>query len=113
MQSPLPRALTYPLVNLSTRAQVETKKPEHAGESTVKTIKRIIRTDGWTTLYDGLSSSLVGIAVTNGIYYLFFEETRAVILRRRSKVVGALTTVESMLASFIAGCATSILSNPM
>ena len=57
-------AVTYPLVNLSTRAQVETK--QHGDQSTLATIRRIVKAEGIAGLFDGLESSIVGIAVTNG-----------------------------------------------
>ncbi|KAK4052072.1 hypothetical protein OIV83_002366 [Microbotryomycetes sp. JL201] len=100
------RAITYPLVNLSTRSQVAAKSE---GQATLQVIKN----DGIVGLYDGLTSSLLGIAITNGIYYLFFEETRAIVLRAKKGGKGTLSTLESMLTSAIAGAATSILSNPI
>ncbi|GAA6015714.1 hypothetical protein JCM8202_001091 [Rhodotorula sphaerocarpa] len=103
-------AVTYPLVNLSTRSQVEAKTKK---ESTRAAALKVIRRDGIAGLYDGLSSSLVGIAVTNGIYYLCFEEARSLVLRTRKGSKGALSTAESILVSAFAGAATSILSNPI
>lgn len=57
-----------PLVNLSTRAAVQTKK-EHL--TIPQAITKTIKEEGISGLYDGLSSSLAGIAVTNGVYYAF------------------------------------------
>ena len=57
-----------PLVNLSTRAAVQTKK-EHL--TIPQALAKTIKEDGISGLYDGLSSSLAGIAVTNGVYYAF------------------------------------------
>ncbi|KAK4699879.1 purine-nucleoside phosphorylase, partial [Phenoliferia sp. Uapishka_3] len=113
-------AMDDPLVNLSTRAQVAAK---HDAESVKDAMLKVIKQDGVAALYDGLTSSLLGIAITNGIYYLFslrqvlrgvqsFEEGRAMLLRRK-KTKAALSTLESMAASAIAGAATSILSNPI
>ncbi|KAF8138700.1 peroxisomal membrane protein PMP47B [Boletus edulis] len=78
-------SVTYPLVVLSTRAAVDSK---HDNKVTLDIIKR----EGFRGLYSGLSSSLVGIAVTNG---------------------RALSTAESILAGLIAGSATTIISNPI
>ncbi|POY76174.1 hypothetical protein BMF94_0897 [Rhodotorula taiwanensis] len=99
------RHVTYPLVNLSTRSQVEARTKK---ESTRAAALKVIQRDGIAGLYDGLSSSLVGIAVTNG-----FEEARALVLRSRKGTKGALSTAESILVSAFAGAATSILSNPI
>jgi len=114
----LAMAVTYPLVNISTRAQVETKKPEHANESALKTVQRIIKSEGIFALFDGLESSLIGIGITNFAFYQAFEESRAIILRAKagtqtSKSAHTLSTLESILASLIAGCVTAVVSNPI
>ncbi|GAA5886785.1 hypothetical protein JCM5296_006401 [Sporobolomyces johnsonii] len=103
-------AITYPLVNLSTRSQVAAKTEK---QSTRAAALKIIQRDGVVGLYDGLSSSLLGIAVTNGIYYLFFEEARAMVLKSRKSGKATLSTFESILVSAFAGAATSIMSNPI
>ncbi|BGP37503.1 hypothetical protein JCM10450v2_001408 [Rhodotorula kratochvilovae] len=103
-------AVTYPLVNLSTRSQVEAKTKR---ESTRSAVLKVIQRDGVAGLYDGLSSSLVGIAVTNGIYYLCFEEARNLVLRSRKGSRATLSMLESILVSAAAGCATSVMSNPI
>ncbi|KAI6047225.1 peroxisomal membrane protein PMP47B [Pisolithus marmoratus] len=100
---------TYPLVVLSTRAAVETK---NHSKTVVQTVLDIIKREGPQGFYSGLSSSLVGIAVTNGVYYYFYERSRGIILNSREGTK-ALSTLESILAGLIAGSATSIISNPI
>ena len=56
----------YPLITLSTRAQVESKR---AQSSTLDAARRIIKREGITGLYAGLESALFGISVTNFVYY--------------------------------------------
>ncbi|KAF8320723.1 mitochondrial carrier [Clavulina sp. PMI_390] len=103
--------LTYPLIFLSTRAAVQVK---NSNKSTYEAITDIIKSEGITGLYSGLNSSLLGIAVTNGFYYYFYEGTKEAFIARRPKGAShALTTLESMLAGSIAGSATSILVNPI
>ncbi|SGY69635.1 BQ5605_C004g03042 [Microbotryum silenes-dioicae] len=98
-------AMTYPLVNLSTRSQVAAREE---GQSTRAAALKVIKEDGIVGLYDGLSSSLLGIAITNG-----FEETRAHVMRARKDRRKALSTIECILTSAIAGAATSVFSNPI
>jgi len=100
---------TYPLIFISTRAAVETKNET---KSVYRTILDIIKREGVLGLYSGLDSSLLGIAVTNGVYYYFYERSRGIILRSRAGGKG-LSTLESILAGMIAGSATTILSNPI
>ena len=109
----LAMTLTYPLITLSTRAQVESKRAE---TSTLTAVRRIIDREGVTGLYAGLESALFGISVTNFVYYYWYEWTRsffekaAVTSGRASK---KLTTVESILAGAIAGSATVFMTNPI
>ncbi|KAK5938055.1 hypothetical protein PMZ80_009644 [Knufia obscura] len=109
----LAMTLTYPLITLSTRAQVESKR---ADTSTLDAIRHIVNREGISGLYAGLDSALFGISVTNFVYYYWYEWTRsffekaAVQSGRASK---KLTTVESMIAGAIAGSATVMLTNPI
>ncbi|KAF2084717.1 mitochondrial carrier [Saccharata proteae CBS 121410] len=98
----LSMALTYPLITLSTRAQVESKR---AHSSTLDAIRRIVHREGIAGLYAGLESALFGISVTNFVF-----EKAALTSGRASK---KLTTVESMIAGAIAGSATVLITNPI
>ncbi|OAA67865.1 peroxisomal membrane protein [Niveomyces insectorum RCEF 264] len=128
----LATVLTYPLITLSTRAQVEARR---AGDDTdaaapagdasrkvpsfVQAAKRIVAREGVRGLYAGLDSAIVGIGVTNFVYYYWYEWTRAALSRRaagtgaRARVAGQLTTLESMFAGALAGSATVVLTNPI
>ena len=109
-------ALTYPLANLSTRAAVSTKKGENL--SIRGAIVKTLKTEGVSGLYSGLSSSLIGIAITNGVFYQAYEETRSVLIRRRPKTPtsassAGLSTGEGIIAGVIAGSITTILTSPV
>ncbi|KAH8723541.1 mitochondrial carrier domain-containing protein [Phaeosphaeriaceae sp. PMI808] len=109
----LSMALTYPLITLSTRAQIESKR---AQSSTLDAARRIIKREGVTGLYAGLESALFGISVTNFVYYYWYEWTRSWFEKAAIKAGRAsmkLTTIESMMAGAIAGSATVLLTNPI
>jgi len=109
----LSMALTYPLITLSTRAQVESKRAETAF---LAAVQKIVAREGVSGLYSGLSSALFGISVTNFVYYYWYEWTRAFFEAAAEKAGRAskkLTTAESMIAGAIAGSATVILTNPI
>ena len=55
--------MTYPLITLSTRAQVDAKG-EH--RSFTAALKKILDKEGIPGLYSGLKSALFGIGITNG-----------------------------------------------
>ncbi|KAI0156425.1 mitochondrial carrier [Xylariaceae sp. FL1272] len=105
--------LTYPLITLSTRAQVESKRAETRFLSAVQ---RIVAREGISGLYSGLDSAVFGISVTNFVYYYWYEWMRAFFEAAATKSGRAskkLTTIESMLAGALAGSATVILTNPI
>ncbi|CAI4217275.1 unnamed protein product [Parascedosporium putredinis] len=109
----LSMALTYPLITLSTRAQVESKRAESKFSEAVQ---RIIAREGVAGLYAGMDSALFGISVTNFVYYYWYEWTRAFFENAATKAGRAtkkLTTVESMIAGALAGSATVIITNPI
>jgi len=104
----LSMALTYPLITLSTRAQVESKK---ADTNTLQAIKRIVDREGLAGLYAGLESALFGITVTNFVYYYWYEFSRDYFTRTHQK--SRLSTLESMAAGALAGSATVLITNPI
>ncbi|KAK6430986.1 hypothetical protein LTR95_012857 [Oleoguttula sp. CCFEE 5521] len=104
----LAMAITYPLITLSTRAQVESKR---AQTNTLQAIKRIIDREGFAGLYAGLESALFGITVTNFVYYYWYEFSRAFFQRRTQNA--RLSTLESMAAGALAGSATVLITNPI
>lgn len=124
----LSMALTYPLITLSTRGQVEKKK---AKGGTYAAAKRIVDREGIVGLYAGMESALFGIAVTNFVYYycmvvsnekqikdistdqiiLGYEFSRAFFQRTTKK--SYLSTWESMAAGALAGSATCFITNPI
>lgn len=106
----LSMVLTYPLITLSTRAQVESKRAQTAF---LASVRQIVAREGVSGLYAGLDSAVFGISVTNFVYYYWYEWTRAFFERRRRGQGGKLSTVESMIAGAIAGSATVILTNPI
>ena len=109
----LAMTLTYPLITLSTRAQVESKRAE---TSTLAAVRHIINREGISGLYAGLDSALFGISVTNFVYYYWYEWTRSFFEKAAIKAGRAskkLTTIESMLAGALAGSATVLITNPI
>jgi adenine nucleotide transporter 17 len=104
---------SYPLITLSTRAQVESKKAE---SKFVEAVQKIIAREGVSGLYSGINSALFGISVTNFIYYYWYEWTRAFFEKaatRAGRASKKLTTIEAMIAGAIAGSATVIITNPI
>ncbi|KAI1762766.1 mitochondrial carrier [Hypoxylon sp. FL1150] len=109
----LSMVLTYPLITLSTRAQVESKRAE---TPFLAAVRQIVAREGVSGLYAGLDSAVFGISVTNFVYYYWYEWTRGFFedaAARAGRASKKLTTVEAMIAGAIAGSATVILTNPI
>lgn len=102
--------LTYPLITLSTRSQVESRR---AKSTFLDATRRIIQREGVTGLYSGLESAIFGISVTNFVYYYWYEFSRGGLIRRKGGKAATLGVWENMLAGAIAGSATVLLTNPI
>ncbi|KAL7269381.1 hypothetical protein RUND412_007965 [Rhizina undulata] len=109
----LSMVLTYPLITLSTRSQVESKR---ASSSVLDATRRIIQREGLSGLYSGLDSAVFGISVTNFVYYYWYEWSRGAFEKAALKTGRSrakLTTLEAMAAGALAGSATVLLTNPI
>lgn len=110
-------AATYPLMAISTRAAVD--RSARPGESMLHAARKVLAEEGIRGLYDGLGSSLLGVGVSNFVYYFFFEAAREFIITSRrvthsaTASMGTLSTIESIVAGLISGTATAIVSNPI
>ncbi|XP_073396598.1 peroxisomal nicotinamide adenine dinucleotide carrier isoform X2 [Physcomitrium patens] len=133
------QVLTYPLQAVNTRQQAERKVkinvslqdveaalPTSNGypaqkeqRGTIREMFQVIQAEGWGGLYRGLMPSLVGTALSQGVYYYFYQllKNEAEARSRRSWKMGNADTSVGMLSSLIiaaiAGCANVLLTNPI
>ncbi|KAI9490787.1 mitochondrial carrier domain-containing protein [Zychaea mexicana] len=106
-------ALTYPLVSISSRLQVQKNDDsKDAYKNTADAFVKILAKEGPRGLYSGLSSGVFGIAVTNGVYYYCYEAVKAIF--EKAKGQGKpMSTGESMLSGAIAGSAVVLATHPI
>ncbi|KAJ1918292.1 hypothetical protein H4219_002689 [Mycoemilia scoparia] len=105
-------AITYPLITVSSRLQAQRNNTsESAYKGNLDAVKKIIAGEGIQGLFSGLESALFGSAVTNGVYYYFFEATKSAF--EKASKVAAMTTGQSMTAGAIAGAMTVLITNPI
>jgi len=100
--------VTYPLLTLTIRQAV---KKDNEKKSLYEILKQIIKDKKFLDLYSGLSSSIFGGAVTNGVYFFWYELAKSNI--RNATHHETMNTIESMLASTCAGTATTISTHPI
>lgn len=97
-------SLTYPLITIATRLQVQkNSSSKEAYKSTADAFFKILQKEGVPGLFSGLSSALFGIAVTNGIYYFWYETIRGhfeALARDKKQAVG---TLQTLLSGALAG----------
>ncbi|KAJ2487122.1 hypothetical protein EV174_000734 [Coemansia sp. RSA 2320] len=105
-------AATYPLITVGTRLQVQRSSNSAAAYAgNMDALRKILSTEGIAGLFSGLESAIFGAAVTNGVYYYFFEAVKAA-FERASKRKN-MSTVESMVSGAVAGAMTCIITNPI
>ncbi|KAF9972408.1 hypothetical protein BGZ73_004471 [Actinomortierella ambigua] len=101
-------ALTYPLITVSSRLQVQKDgKSKDAYKSGLDAVRKIVAKEGVRGLYSGLDSALFGISLTNYTYYYFYEFTKSIINKAQ------MSTLEQMSAGAVAGAATVMITNPV
>ncbi|KAJ3090961.1 hypothetical protein HK102_002085 [Quaeritorhiza haematococci] len=106
-------ALTYPLITISTRAAVQkNSNSQDAYKGQLDAFRKILKEEGMPGLYSGLSSAMFGIAVTQGVYFYWYELVKATFEKAAQKK-RAMTTIESIIAGALAGSATATLTNPI
>lgn len=77
----------------------------------VAALRKALNEGDLPDLFSGLKSALVGIGLTNGVYYYFYEWTRSTLSRATGR--RAMSTLESIAAGALAGAATVIITNPI
>lgn len=99
--------LVYPLDNARTRAHVR-RKP--APISSVSIMEEVIKTEGIGGLFSGMSTALIGVGVSWSVYYYLYTYIRQSLRRWKSE---SLSVIDNMIASFLAGVVSAIISNPI
>ncbi|KAI3635792.1 hypothetical protein MIR68_006430 [Amoeboaphelidium protococcarum] len=118
-------ALTYPLITVGTRLQIQQNK-KTGGQSDanqqykglVDAFQKIVKYEGVAGLYSGINSALFGIALTNGVYYYFYEFSKSQMLALKTTTTSSsslknLSVIENLLAGTLAGCLTVFITNPV
>lgn len=65
-------ALLYPLENLRLRLQVKDTS-ETPNQSVMEVFREIVEAEGVAGFYQGIESSLLGVAVSSGVYFFLYS----------------------------------------
>jgi len=78
--------------------------------NSVKFASEIISKEGISSLYNGMSSALVGSVISSGLYFLAYKYFKDLLVDKNfTKGI----VIDSMITSFLASCCTAIGSNPI
>lgn len=112
--------ITYPLQTVNTRQQTERDPKKQKNEhGTIEQMCQVVKQEGWTRLYGGLTPSLVGTAASQGVYYYFYQifrnKAEVTALERRKKGLGDGTVgmFSSLVVAALSGCVNVLLTNPI
>lgn len=101
-------AVTYPLITVGTRLQVQRNSQDtNSYTGNIDALQKILANEGISGLFSGLESAIFGAAVTNGVYYYFFETVKSAFNRK------TMSTGQSMVSGAVAGAMTCIITNPI
>ena len=84
--------------------------PDHY-HGTLDCIVRVCRTEGWHSLYTGLSSALVGVGVSSAVYFFWYHLFRSHLLRLRQR--GSLPALDNLLVASVAGALNIMCTLPI
>lgn len=97
-----------------------TSPPAPVHMSTLQELSHAIRTNQWRSLFSGLSASLVGTTVSQGIYFYLYSLLRQAAVRRRAGARAAqdarsieITVADSLFVAALAGMGNVLLTNPI
>lgn len=72
---------------------------------------KVIRREGWSALYNGLSSGLVGVGVSNAIYFWWYFWIKRLALRVTGK--RNLTPLQNIAIAMVAGTINITMTSPI
>ncbi|TCD66263.1 hypothetical protein EIP91_001592 [Steccherinum ochraceum] len=112
-------AVSYPLDLVATRLQTTSSR----FRGIVRALRHIIRSEGWSGMFDGLETDTIAQLLSNFLYFYFYSFLRSVLVRRktRSSIPAPktkakpvlLSVVEELGIGFIAGVASRAISTPL
>lgn len=118
---------TYPLMTISTVQATRSKQAlqglpvanVNVRAGTLSDLSEVVREHGWTGLYRGLQASLLGTAVSQGIYFYFYSQLRQLAVAQQRHTLAAqansqdIGLASSLAVAFLAGCGNVLLTNPI
>lgn len=113
--------ITYPLQTVNTRQQTErvSREGRDSHGSALFQILQVVRSEGLPGLYSGLKPSLLGTAVSQGVYYYFYQvfknraEAIAAANKKRGRGDGSVGMLSWLVVAALAGSVNVLLTNPI
>ncbi|OJT01630.1 Peroxisomal nicotinamide adenine dinucleotide carrier [Trametes pubescens] len=123
-------SISYPLDLVATKLQTARSRKLQGLPGVLRLLKHVLRTEGFTGLYDGLSADTASTLVSNFLYFYFYTLLHALAARRKAtsstpfaKAVKEAITCQTrptllsvpaeLAVGFVAGVASRAVSTPL
>eukprot|EP01133_Synstelium_polycarpum_P019809 gene19809-23729_t len=80
-------------------------------KNTKDAFKRIMEEEGWTSLYSGLKSALIGIGCSSFVYYYWYSLLKSISLKAQNKT--ELGTIQNLFIAALSGAANVLTTLPV
>lgn len=80
-------------------------------KGTLHCVHSIVKQEGWRTLYAGLTPALIGSGISWGLYFMFYNQSKARWLKYNSGL--DLSTSQLIMSGLEAGSLVTLLTNPI
>ena len=101
--------ILHPLEIARTRLQVD---PKLEPRSSIPLVLKIYRKDGISALYQGWSSLIVSLSITNFVYFFAFHGTRSIFLTDTTTTSSSSSSTNDLICAAAAGIITVLVTNP-
>lgn len=114
----LTNALLHPLDSVKTRLQAAGRGQRYHSRLTIRdtflVTRNIIATEGWTALYQGLTSSILGASSSWGLYFFVYNSSKNYFFKSGDyKSMNDLPTLALLASSINAGLITCLITHPI
>lgn len=106
-------AAVYPLDLAKTKVQSQTSEDENNYQDSLDVISQISAKEGFSGLYKGMGSSLLGNAVTNFTYFYWYSVCRSLYMRSRDRSDKPSRTSHELLLGIVAAALSQVFVSPI
>ncbi|KAI0785838.1 mitochondrial carrier [Abortiporus biennis] len=118
--SAIANTFSYPLDLVATRIQTTSSRKLKGFHGILLALNHILKTEGWSGLYDGIGTDTAATLLSNFLYFFFYSFLRKFVVKRKgllpkhgSRKSVLLSVPEELAIGFISGVASRAISTPL